>query len=318
MRALGADDLAAVGDLLDAAERVDGNRAVDDRRWLEMTTGAGQVLAGFVAREGGGVVGYAQVGRERTGWALDLVVHPDRRDDTLAIGSELVAAACGAVADHGGGHVDLWVRRPTGAHDAVAATAGLTGRRDLFELRRPLPAEPPPAGLHLRPFRPGDDHDAEAWLVVNNRAFSWHPDQGGWDRRTLEERQREPWFDAGGFLLHERDGRLAGFCWTKVHADTDPPLGEIYVIAVDPDYQGLGLGRALVLAGLDHLARQGLTTGMLYVDADNASAVALYESLGFEVHHVDRAYGGDLAPSGDDPTGQTPTPAADPTTEPMA
>ncbi len=114
---------------------------------------------------------------------------------------------------------------------------------------------------------------------------------------TLKDREAQPWFDPAGLLMHERDGRLAAFCWTKEHRDVDPPLGEIYVVAVDPDFQGHGLGRALVLAGLDWLHRRGLTTGMLYVDADNTRAMKLYESLGFTVDHVDRAYVGDVRPS---------------------
>jgi mycothiol synthase len=97
-------------------------------------------------------------------------------------------------------------------------------------------------------------------------------------------------------LLHEEHGQLAGFCWTKVHADHSPPLGEIYVIAVDPAFKGRGLGRKLTVAGLERLAAAGLTVGMLYVDASNTPAVALYEDLGFTVNHVDRAYTGDVAP----------------------
>jgi mycothiol synthase len=158
-------------------------------------------------------------------------------------------------------------------------------------MRVALPVEDPP-DISLRSFRPGIDEDA--WLEVNNRAFDWHPEQGGWDRETLEQREAEEWFDPDGFLLHERDGRLAGFCWTKVHDDHDPPLGEIYVIAVDPDFHGQHLGRALTLAGLDSLHRRGLEIGMLYVDAANTPAVRLYEKLGFTVHHIDRAYVGDV------------------------
>ena len=95
----------------------------------------------------------------------------------------------------------------------------------------------------------------------------------------------------------ERDGRLAGFCWTKLHTDHDPALGEIYVIAVDPDFQGLGLGKQLTLAGLDSIARRGITVAMLYVDADYTAGVRLYEDLGFTVHRTDHAYVGDIAPT---------------------
>jgi mycothiol synthase len=196
------------------------------------------------------------------------------------------------VAAAGGGQLSLWVTDAGAGDDRLASAYGLASTRELYQLRRPLPVDEP-FDLATRPFVPGQDDDA--WIAVNNRAFAGHPEQGDWTRATLAARMREPWFDARGFLLHERDGRLAGFCWTKIHADHDPPLGEIYVIGIDPDFQGAGLGRPLVLAGLDSLARRGAGIGMLYVDATNKAALRLYERLGFAVDHVDRAYVGDVA-----------------------
>jgi mycothiol synthase len=296
-RQMHADDIAAVRSLLDVAEAADGHRPLGEHQWLDLVHGGRRGFAGLVAWEPGHdhPVGYAQLTRGLgDSWALEYVIDPHHREaDGLAIGTDLVREAFVIVRAEGGGHVHVWVPKPSALSDEIAAETGLVRGRDLLQLRRPLPVGGERTPLPLRPFVPGQDEDA--WLEVNNRAFHWHPEQGGWDVATLKEREAEPWFDPDGFLLHERDGgTLAGFCWTKVHADHDPPLGEIYVIAVDPAFHGLGLGRSLVLAGLDHLAAQGLTVGMLYVDADNAPAVELYESLGFTVDHVDRAYTGDV------------------------
>ena len=296
---MGRGDIDAVSALLDVAESVDGHRPLGEHQWLDLVQGGREGFAGLVAWEPGHdhPVAYAQVTRGPESWALEFVVDPHHRDRLAAIGAEVVGAALDVVASEGGGHVHMWVPKPTPVHDAIATDVGLQRGRELLQLRRPLPvdeahrsgAEP----LAVRAFVVGQDE--ETWLEVNNRAFRHHPEQGGWDVETIRNREKQPWFDPDGFLLHEQDGRLAGFCWTKVHKDVDPPLGEIYVIGTDPDFEGQGLGRRLVLAGLDWLAGEGLTVGMLYVDATNTAAVHLYENLGFTVDHVDRAYVGDIA-----------------------
>jgi mycothiol synthase len=224
--------------------------------------------------------GPAHLRRVQSGWLIELppVDDLDRATDDLRAGLD-------AVRDLGGGLARHWA---TGGDEVAAAASlatGFTAERELLQLRRPLPVDEA-ADLPVRAFVVGEDE--EAWLAVNNRAFAWHPEQGGWTMDDLIEREQEPWFDPEGFLLHEVDGQLLGFCWTKVHAAEAPPLGEIFVIAADPSTRGLG--RPLTLAGLDHLHRTGITVGMLYVDATNEAGRRLYDSLGFEVHHVDRSF----------------------------
>ncbi len=297
----GRPDIEAVSGLLAEAAEVDAHAPIDEHAWLDLVQGGRAGFAGLVAWDAGDQhpVGYAQVSQGHESWALEYVVHPRHRTPDHLIASDLVAAAARVIGEAGGGHVHMWVNQPRPEHDRVAASIGLVPGRILYQMRRPLPydLEPPDPEFVTRPFRVGMDE--KAWLEVNNRAFSWHPEQGGWDVETLEQREAEPWFDPEGFLLHEGpDGELDGFCWTKVHADHDPPLGEIYVIAADPQApRQPGLGRRLVVAGLHHLHRVGLSVGMLYVDAANARALKLYVDMGFVVNHLDQAYVGDIAPT---------------------
>jgi mycothiol synthase len=299
---LGRPDVEAVGSLLASASAADAHAALDEHAWLDLVQGGREGFASVVAWEEGHEhpVGYAQVTRGSDSWALEFVVDPHHRTPGNTIGDDLVHRAARVIAEAGGGHVHLWVNQPRPEHDRIAASIGLHPGRVLYQMRRPLPydLDPPDPSFTTRPFRVGED-EAE-WLEVNNRAFEWHPEQGRWDLDTLKQREAEPWFDAEGFLLHEDgQGRLDGFCWTKVHATTDPPMGEIYVIAVDPRAPTTpGLGRRLVAAGLDHLhRRRGMQVGMLYVDATNTRAVKLYVDMGFVVNHIDQAYVGEIAPA---------------------
>jgi len=290
--------VAVVRDLLRDAERADGHRPLSDHLWLDLVDGGREGFAGLVAWEPGHEhpVAYAQVSKGHDSYSIELVVHPHHRYEMGAIGPELMQATLDVVADSGGGHVHWWVFEPTISHDELATRLGLRPGRTLHQMRRSLPLSTSDraSALSTRSFVKG--HDEDDWLRINNAAFGWHPEQGGWDHTTLAARMSQPWFDADGFLVHEIDGQMAGFCWTKIHDDTEPMIGEIYVIAVDPAFHGKGLGRGLVVSGLDSIARRGVTTAMLYVDADNTPAVSMYEDLGFHVHRTDRSYVGDIAP----------------------
>tara|TARA_B110000263_G_scaffold146453_2_gene126999 strand:+ start:844 stop:1578 length:735 start_codon:yes stop_codon:yes gene_type:complete len=217
----------------------------------------------------------------RNGWLVELRVEGD--DDVRR--QRLLEAATQTVMLEEGGRLELWIEDATPACDRVPLAAGFTHFRDLWRLERPLPA--PDTDLATRAFSTAD---ADAFLEVNNRAFHWHPDQSDLTHEELEQKCAEPWFDTDGFRLLELEGRLAGFCWTKVHADETPPAGEIYAIAVDPDFHGRGLGRELLLDGLAWLAGQGLRHGMLYVESDNRHANRLYDELGFRRSRIDRAF----------------------------
>lgn len=183
-----------------------------------------------------------------------------------------------------------WLQPPTPSQLATVADLGLAVLRRIDRLERPLPLDPPLPAVPTRPFDPA--RDVEEWIRVNNSAFAWHPDQGGWDPARLAAVLREPWVDLEGFLVHDApDGGLDGFCWTKVHPGT-PLVGEIFVIAVDPAAHGRGLGRGLVVAGLDHLCTvAGAQVGMLYVEGDNVAAQHLYADLGFGLAWTDLAVG---------------------------
>jgi mycothiol synthase len=284
-------------DLGTIAERRDGHPAFGDAVWRDLGARP-ERSRGLVAVEQTDIVGYLRaMARPDDDRALDfaLVVRPDHRDTDVPF--RLLEAAIEHARSAEADAVTLWTFGADVDSDALAAAAGLEPQRELWQMRVPLPlagAPKWPDGIVVRTFVPGEDDDA--WLRVNNAAFAADPDQGGWTPSILAGRIDEPWFDPGGFLIADDDGGIAGFCWTKVHP-AEPPhepraVGEIYVIGVDPGHQGLGLGRALVLAGLEHLYDiRRVEVGMLFVDSINTAAVRLYRALGFVTSRIDRGYG---------------------------
>jgi mycothiol synthase len=284
--ALTEPQAAAVLDLVARAARADGVAPLSEHGLLHVRYGDGPGGTDLLLRSGGRLAGYAHLDGPAGERTAELVIDPAQRRRGLG------AALAGALTRQAGGRVQVWAHGDLPAAGALAVTAGFERTRVLLQLRRSLarPADEPrlPPGTEVRAFRPGQDEDA--WTALNAAAFAAHPEQGSWTRADLERREREPWFDPAGFFLASRDGALAGFHWTKIHPDG--PVGEVYVVGVDPAQRGTGLGRALTLIGLRYLRERGLPQVMLYVDESNTAAVALYESLGFARWSADVMFSG--------------------------
>lgn len=288
-RTLDKDERRRVAEIVAAAAAVDGVAPVGDQVLRELAHDRTRHL---LARDDhdNDMVGYLNLApaTEQGPAMAELVVDPGHR--RRGIGSTLARTALA----EGGADTRIWAHGNLEPARATAASLDLVAVRELLQMRRPLTDLPPvtvPDGVRIATYRgPADDDDL---LRVNNAAFAWHPEQGGWTTAEIDERRGEAWFDPAGLFLafDDRTGGLLGFHWTKVHS---ADLGEVYVVGVDPAAQGRKLGAALTLIGLHHLAERlsasSQPTVMLYVEADNSAAVKTYQRLGFDVFSVDAAY----------------------------
>ncbi|HUR14058.1 MAG TPA: mycothiol synthase [Mycobacteriales bacterium] len=290
---LSPDEVADVHALLERVTVADGTPPLSEHVMLHLPGGGDTDVRHVLVHADGGLVGYAHldVTDEVEGPSAELAVDPAHRN--RGIGRAIAAELLDQSPD---GRLRLWAHGELPGAAAMAAAGGFVRSRVLWQMRRsldiPLPEAALPDGITVRTFVVGQDE--QPWTEVNNRAFTEHPDQGGWSVHEVTVREREPWFDPDGFFLAERDGQLVGFHWTKVHGehlhDGEHPhelLGEVYVVGVDPSEQGRGLGPAMTLVGLHHLQDKGLPSVMLYVDEKNTNAIRVYERLGFNRHATD-------------------------------
>lgn len=305
---LGADDVAAVQALVAAAAAADGVQPLSEQVRLDLRYGGDPAARSLLLWQQDELAGFAHLGPAdpAQGPSGELVVHPVHRRQ--GVGSQLAGAAVGQAA---GLPVRIWAHGDLPAAAGLAKATGFGRIRGLWQMLRSfaagVPELPPlPAGITLRTFVPG--RDEAPWLALNGRAFAGHPEQGRWTPEDLAHREREPWFDPAGFFLAERDGHAVGFHWTKIHrpearespdgspdaprpsGDRTYPLGEVYVLGVDPTEQGTGLGKVLTIAGLQHLATRGVPAVMLYVDDKNLPAIHLYQRFGFTHTATDVMY----------------------------
>ena len=297
--------LNQIRDLIEAATAIEGHRPVGEHKYSHLSVGATQWV-GVMAYDGDQLIGYAHTRWNPVGatprMAVEVVVHPDFYGQDVARG--LLEETRRVLARAGGGVLFLWVHRVEDPATTLAARLGFEVQRELAFMSRRLdeqPREPRiPEGVELCAYRP--DADDDEFLRVNNAAFEGHPENGGWDRDDFAQRRKLDWFDPNGLIMAWRGDRCVGFHWTKWHShDSDEvpahePVGEVYVLGVDPAEQGTGLGRALLLAGLRHLFDRQCRQSILYVDGANTGAVALYESEDFVTQYREVCYQDFVAP----------------------
>jgi mycothiol synthase len=299
-------EVAEVSALVSAATDSDGVRPLSEHVMLHLRYGGDEEVRNVLLHApDGSLAGYAHLDVTDVveGGSAELAVHPEARG--RGYGRALVAALLAQAPPRG---LRLWAHGEHANAARLAVGMGFTRVRALWQMRRslfaPIPAVPLPEGVRVRMFIPGDD-DA-AWVDLNARAFAHHPEQGSWTIDDLHRRLQEPWFDPAGFFVAHRDGRMVGFHWTKVHGGDGSmagphaheghvghghePIGEVYVVGVDPDEQGHGLGKAMTVVGLRHLRALGLPEAMLYVEEDNTAAIRVYTDLGFTHWDTDVMY----------------------------
>ncbi len=304
---------SAVLALVAAVQERDGVAPMSEQSLLAARGRFGRPVEHLLAYVDDDLAGYLQVDEGEEAPSAELVVAPSRRRQ--GVGSGLFSRIRPGTR--------IWAHGDLVASDAFAAAHGLEVVRELFVLGRRSdeagPVDEPvlPQGLVARPFRPG--HDESEWLRVNAAAFAHHAEQGQMTRADLDARMEEPWFDPEGLILvvpADDPDTVAASHWTKIplaapggaHASGEGRgasrgrSGEVYVVAVDPAYQGRGLGRPVTLLGLRYLQEQGVEDVILYVDGDNPAALKVYRGLGFTTRSVDRMY----AAPGQDVDGSSP------------
>lgn len=259
-------------DLAEAARTTDGVAPFNEASTIALREGDPLRVERFDETVGAVAVGDAPV---------EIVVHPRyrRQGRGRALVDDLVAR----------GETRFWAHGDLPGAQALAASAGLHPARTLLVLATTDPTVADievPEGVTLRSF---EDDDADAVIAVNARAFADHPEQGAMDRADFDRRRGESWFDPAGLFVAERDGRIVGFHWTKVEG----PVGEVYVVGVDPSAHGGGLGKALTAVGLRYLWARGVDEIDLYVEGDNDPALAVYRRLGFTEKARDVLYATD-------------------------
>jgi len=185
----------------------------------------------------------------------------------------------------------MWVEVRQTDTALLCSDLGMAPARSFFNMVYDSPASPRtapcPSGYRIREAS-GRREIADAFGVLAT-AFQDH-----WGHPTLSLQEWRHWMPGADgcadqvYVGLDRAGRIVGACRCAINPEQNRRLGRaqgwIEDLGVLCDHRSRGLGRALLLAGIDGLRKTGCTHVLLDVDVQNTSgALRLYESLGFRV-----------------------------------
>jgi len=234
----------------------------------------------FLVTAGGDAVGFLDIKPELTiGRVIaDAWLLPEHRQKGL--GRRLLRTALKRAGELGARFIHIYIRNENVTAKNILSRLGFKHVRRFLELSLDLDNI---AWPELETALTGCRHlgeGEEALLTqLQNRSFA---DHWGYQRNTPETTAHEIRLSHRSrrdIILACDEAAVTGYCWTEIGA---PGEGRIYMIGTHPDFQGQGVGRRTLLAGLAHLKGRGVRKVWLTVDSANETASALYASVGFK------------------------------------
>lgn len=222
------------------------------------------------------------------GWALlslgentfDVYVSPHLRGDARE--HEMLAWSTQEMSA-GGSVQNVWVAEDDDVRIRWLEENGFIREQAHFiQFRRslsgPLDGPPLPEGFSLRTSR--GPEDARLRSVTSHAAFgSGKPFEEYWPR-TLRFMQSPVYVPEHEIFVISPNGEVAAFCivWT----DERSKVGNFEPVATHPNFQRMGLGKSLLFEGMRKLKSEGMSEADVGTNHDNAPAIRLYESVGFQ------------------------------------
>jgi ribosomal protein S18 acetylase RimI-like enzyme len=167
------------------------------------------------------------------------------------------------------------------------AAIGFVSTRSSFELERPgdtadLPSPSWPQGIVAVPFRLGIDDEE-----LHEMIYSFWTDVPGHTARPIDEWRSSilagPWFDSDLVVVARGDDGSGPILGCALGRTFTGDVGWVSQLGVAHGARGLGLGRAVLVEACRRLSNQRPRIIGLGVEAENANALGLYRSVGFDV-----------------------------------